>query len=109
MKTKDEFLASVMPDQQHDTQAMYEAHEAANRREAAAAEAAAAVEAGPDYDVLLTRSEVEGAIRVSARTFERLVERGEFPASIRVSPGRIVWRKSEVRQYLAGRRDWGAF
>jgi prophage regulatory protein len=33
------------------------------------------------------------------------VQRGEFPAPVRLSPRRIAWRSSDIRQFVDGLHD----
>lgn len=60
----------------------------------------AAVQATPPDPQLLTKQDVARHLRVDPRTVERMVERGEFPHPIHVSPNRIRWRPSDVDDHL---------
>ena len=103
MRFKDKMLAGLSHDEQREQVAGME--EFAQQE----AEAADAAPTPPDYNVFLTRREVEDAVRISSRTIDRLIYDCSFPEGVRVSPGRIMWRKSEVLEFLAGRRDWPVF
>lgn len=61
--------------------------------------------AGPatDEDELLTRAETAAYLRVSLRALERMEETGEAPARVAVSVRRFVYRKSDVRAWVAMR------
>ena len=52
---------------------------------------------------VLTRRQVAEVIGVSPSTLDRMVGRGEFPPPLRLSPGRVGWRRTTVQRWLAER------
>jgi prophage regulatory protein len=54
-------------------------------------------------DRFLTWPEVHALIRLSRSTVWRLEKAGKFPPRVRISPGRVGWRASEIHDYIAGR------
>ena len=52
---------------------------------------------------VLSRRQVAAVLGVSAATLGRMVHRGEFPAPIRLSRGRVGWRRATVERWLAER------
>ena len=56
-----------------------------------------------DDDELMTRAETAAYLRVSLRALERMEETGEAPARVAVSVRRFVYRKSDVRAWVAMR------
>ena len=52
---------------------------------------------------VLSRRQVAAVLGVSAATLGRMVRRGELPAPIRLSRGRVGWRRATVEQWLAER------
>ena len=59
----------------------------------------------PEAPALLTQAEVARLLRVAPRTLQRMVAAGEFPAPIRISPGRSRWRRSVVDAGLEERES----
>ena len=51
-------------------------------------------------DRLLTRPEVEGRCGIARSTIYRLMRSGRFPKSIRISPGAVRWRESEIIEWI---------
>lgn len=51
--------------------------------------------------------QVQTATCLDARTIDRLVARGEFPAPVQLSPRRRAWRTPEVSAWLAARAGTG--
>lgn len=49
----------------------------------------------------LRLSEVIKEVTLSKSTIYRLIKIGFFPAPIKLSPGRVAWRKSEVKDFVA--------
>jgi prophage regulatory protein len=49
---------------------------------------------------LLTLDDVARDLAVSVRTVQRLVAAGEFPTPIRITPGRVRWRRADVDAWL---------
>ena len=52
---------------------------------------------------LLTRSEVEAAVRLTTSTIYRLMRCGQFPEPIRIGPRAVRWRASDLETWLASR------
>ena len=59
--------------------------------------------AGDESLQVLSRRQVAALLGVSAATLGRMVHRGEFPAPIRLSRGRVGWRRATVERWLAER------
>ena len=54
-----------------------------------------------------TIKEVSEYLGISVSTINRLVKRGEFPPKKKLSPGRIVFMKYQIQEWLDNRRsDW---
>jgi len=51
-------------------------------------------------DRFLTAAELDQLHPVSRATRWRMIEKGSFPKPIRISPGRIAWRESDVRAWM---------
>jgi prophage regulatory protein len=51
---------------------------------------------------LLTFAEVQSRVRLSRTTIWRLERDCKFPPRIRVSPGRVAWRESDIDAFVAG-------
>ena len=58
---------------------------------------------GIELDPVLSRLQVANILGVSLPTLWRMVNRRAFPRPIRISPGRVGWRASTVRDWLADR------
>jgi len=54
---------------------------------------------------LLGIKEVLEIVPVTKPTIYRLMQDGKFPASRRVTPGRVCWRQSDIDEWIAGL--WG--
>ncbi|RYD86027.1 MAG: AlpA family phage regulatory protein [Verrucomicrobiaceae bacterium] len=54
-------------------------------------------------DRFLLLREIEALHPVSRSTRWRMIKAGQFPASTRISKGRIAWRESEVLEWMAKR------
>lgn len=52
---------------------------------------------------LLRRRAVAERVGLSAVTIWRLERSGAFPKSIRISPGAIAWRESDIEEWIAER------
>ena len=52
---------------------------------------------------ILRRPEVEATIGVSTATLYRMMNRGEFPRPVKLSPGCVGWRKADVLTWLDSR------
>jgi predicted DNA-binding transcriptional regulator AlpA len=35
-----------------------------------------------------------------------MARKGLFPRPVKISPGRIAWKESDLAQWMAGRREW---
>lgn len=54
-------------------------------------------------DRFLNWAEVQALVRMSRSTVWRLERAGKFPPRVRISAGRVAWRESEIRDFVAGR------
>lgn len=54
-------------------------------------------------NTLMTTRETADLARVSIRTLERLAERGEGPARIRLTQRRIAYRRDDVMRWIESR------
>ena len=55
----------------------------------------------------MTIKEVSELLGISISTINRLVKRGEFPPKKKLSPGRIVFMKYQIHEWIDNRRsDW---
>ena len=52
-----------------------------------------------DIERYLTLAEVERLHPVSRSTRWRMIKAGKFPAAVRISPGRIAWRESDISEW----------
>jgi prophage regulatory protein len=52
----------------------------------------------------LTALELDQLHPVSRTTRWRMVQRGEFPPPIHISPGRVAWREADVRRWMEEQR-----
>jgi predicted DNA-binding transcriptional regulator AlpA len=55
----------------------------------------------------LTLDETAEWLRCSTRTLQRLLETGRGPPLIRISERRLIFRKADVRSWLAGQTTGG--
>jgi hypothetical protein len=55
----------------------------------------------------LTLDETAEWLRCSTRTLQRLLETGSGPPLIRISERRLIFRKADLRSWLAGRTTGG--
>ena len=62
---------------------------------------------GIELDPVLSRLQVANILGVSLPTLWRMVNRRALPRPIRISPGRVGWRASTVRDWLADRSHDG--
>lgn len=67
------------------------------------------VVSGLEMDPVLSRLQVATILGVSLTTLWRMVNRGQFPRGIRISPGRVGWRASTLRDWLAVRSSGAAY
>jgi prophage regulatory protein len=54
---------------------------------------------------ILPKRDVLNRIGVNHVTLWRMERRGEFPRHVQVSPGRVGYLESEVRQWIASRAE----
>lgn len=59
--------------------------------------------AAPEHTTLLRKSVVLKRIGLSGTTVWRLERAGQFPKSIRLSPGAIAWRESDIEGWITAR------
>lgn len=59
--------------------------------------------AAPEHTRLLRKPAVLDRIGVSDTTLWRLERRGDFPKSIRISPGAVAWREHDIEAWIASR------
>jgi prophage regulatory protein len=52
---------------------------------------------------LLTGTAVQAKTSLSRPTIWRLIRAGNFPASVKVSPGRVAWDADAVEAWIAAR------
>jgi predicted DNA-binding transcriptional regulator AlpA len=56
----------------------------------------------PDDQVLIGPQQLSSyGISISQRHMRRLILEGRFPQPVRPSPGRIAWRRCDIKSYLA--------
>lgn len=59
----------------------------------------------PDVDTLLPWPQVKPLVGNQSRvTWWRAMRRGEAPAPVQVSPGRVAWRLADLRAWQAKRQ-----
>jgi prophage regulatory protein len=56
---------------------------------------------------LLRKQVVCELTSLSAPTIWRLVREGKFPPAIRIAPGRVAWRASDIEEWLTSRATVG--
>jgi prophage regulatory protein len=56
----------------------------------------------PSIDILSPRA-VEQTVSLDATTIWRLRKRGDFPEPIRLSPGRVGYRRADIAAWIASR------
>lgn len=54
---------------------------------------------------LLTGKELRALIPYSEQHIRRLEKKGEFPRSVHLGPGRVVWVEAEILEWLECRRS----
>ena len=54
-------------------------------------------------DMLLRRQEVERIVGLSRSSVYRMMQSGDFPRSVRISPGAVKWRASDIKAWLETR------
>ena len=53
----------------------------------------------------LTIKEVSKLLGVSVSTINRLVKKGDFPSKIKLSPGRKVFMKSQIDEWIKSQKS----
>ena len=53
----------------------------------------------------LTIKEVSKLLGVSVSTINRLVKKGDFPSKIKLSPGRKVFMKSQIDEWIESQKS----
>lgn len=53
----------------------------------------------------LRKPAVVSRVGLSAVTIWRLQKRGEFPRSIRISPGAVAWRERDIEDWITERAE----
>jgi prophage regulatory protein len=56
--------------------------------------------------IFLFPSEVDEITRIADLTRWRMEKRGLFPRRIRLSPGRIAWRRADIESWAADPEGW---
>jgi len=51
----------------------------------------------------LTINEVSKLIGLSVSTINRLVKKGDFPSKVKISPGRMVFMKKKIEEWINSR------
>ena len=59
----------------------------------------------PENRPFLTIKEVSNLLGISISTINRLIKKGDFPSKIKLSPGRKVFMKFEIDEWIDGKRD----
>ena len=62
---------------------------------------------GPSPTRILSTKQLSQLINLSESTLWRMRQRGQLPQPIRVSPGRVGWRESDIVAWLATRETVG--
>ena len=52
----------------------------------------------------LTMKEVSNSLGISVSTINRLIKQGDFPKKIKLSPGRKVFMKNEIDEWIKSKR-----
>lgn len=56
-------------------------------------------------DRLMRRQKVEELIGLSRASIYRLIDKGEFPRPVRVSPKAVRWKESDVTAWIQSRPE----
>ena len=59
----------------------------------------------PSSERLLNWKELKSRVTLCRSTITRMERDGHFPHSIKLSPGRVAWRESEVVAWIAKRQE----
>ncbi len=54
-------------------------------------------------EALVRPNDLARLLGVSRSTLARLVRRGDLPRPIRITPGAVAWRSSDIAQFVAHR------
>jgi len=57
----------------------------------------------PHIDPIMTIAQVRAAVSYSNSQIYRLIEKGFFPDRVRLGPGRVSWRTSDIVEWLESR------
>lgn len=52
---------------------------------------------------LLRRTDVERTVGLSRSTIYRMMNTGSFPRAIRITPSRVVWKESDIQDWIDDR------
>ena len=58
----------------------------------------------PENLPFLTIKEVSKLLGISVSTINRLIKKGEFPPKRKISPGRTVFIKDEIIEWINGKK-----
>ena len=59
----------------------------------------------PENRPFLTIKEVSNLLGISVSTINRLVQKGDFPSKIKLSPGRKVFMKYQIDEWIKSKRS----
>ena len=59
----------------------------------------------PENRPFLTIKEVSKLLGISVSTINRLVQKGDFPSKIKLSPGRKVFMKFQIDEWIKSKRS----
>lgn len=57
----------------------------------------------------IRRPEVEGLVKLSRSTIYLMIQRGEFPAPVKLGRRAVAWRASDIETWMSSRescQDW---
>jgi len=49
---------------------------------------------------LMNRQDVEAVTGLSRATIYREIAKGRFPKQVRIAPGRVAWRRTDIEEWL---------
>ena len=58
----------------------------------------------PENLPFLTIKEVSNLLGISVSTINRLVKKGDFPSKIKLSPGRKVFMKYQINEWIESKK-----